>query len=52
MAVTATIVVLFIATVAVIGGFFGYCHGYDKAWEEAIKCVEEETNNAVLQSQN
>ena len=43
MVVTVTIAVLFTAAVAVIGGFFGYCRGYDKAWEEAIKCVEEET---------
>lgn len=52
MAVTIAIAALLVATVAVIGGFFGFCKGYDMAWDEAITCVQEEVNDAVLQSKN
>ena len=50
--VAAITVILAVITFMVIGGFIGYCNGYDKAWDEAILCAEEEVNNAVLQSQN
>lgn len=31
----------------IVGGFIGYFHGYDKAWDEAISCAEEVTNAQI-----
>ena len=31
-----------LVTFTIIGGFIGYFQGYDKAWDEAISCAEEE----------
>ena len=43
--VAAIVVFLIVAGFGLAGGFIGFSHGFDKGWEAAEDCFEEEIKN-------
>lgn len=40
--VAVTLVFLVAACFMIVGGFLGFSYGYDKGWDTAMECLEEE----------
>ena len=48
----ATIFIFLVATAfGIVGAYVGYTCGFDKGWDTALECLEEEVKNGI-QSKN